>query len=66
MTYDLPAELRSRLCELARRLERLQPSSDPGRFVEEKGEILGALRRLAGAVPMRAQRDGRIRAWRAP
>ena len=59
----LPPELRSRLLDLAARIEALQ-AHNAGRFEADKGEIAFALRQLARGILQPARRDS-VRGWRA-
>jgi hypothetical protein len=56
---------RQSLLDVAARLERLRPSGDPIRFVEERSDLVTALKRIARA-PTIVRRHETIRAWRAP
>jgi hypothetical protein len=54
LSHALPLDLRARLLDLADRLARLQPSSDPSRFSRHKSELVCALRQLAHEQPVQA------------
>ena len=64
MMTSLPHDIRSRLFDLAQRVERLQ-AGNPGRFELDKGMIAHQLRMLARGFVVSPKERDHVRGWRA-